>query len=308
MSKPLFTWLILTSLFFIYGERAVFAQTIPNTRTIEAQVTISASLGEPILKLWGYGLPDSKIELSGNAVYDTTYSRSDGYYEFTKAYLPNPTNFFYPELCLIQIDGAGRATPPTCIPPLPANSLSYDIGPIILPPTLSLEAGSVTVNEQVAASGITIPNSEVNIVIAEGENTNSLTGFSLVKEAKAYYIPDYTVKSDERGYFSFNMPSVNSDTWRVFAITRYSQSATSPKSNTLTFEVVSPVLVAIGNLWKFILSLLNLPILIFLEILTILILVTLLLTKKRKRKISPTTTNAVNEYQKYLMSRRRADF
>lgn len=267
-------------------------------------MTISASLGEPILRLWGYGPAGSRIELSGSSVTDFTYAGTDGYFEFSKAFLPNPTEFFYPELCLIGIDFAGLSTPPTCIPPLPANKFSYDVGPIILPPTLSLEAGVASTTTQTAASGVTMPNSEVKIVLAEGEKGHSLSGFSLVSEAKAYYIPNYTVKSDARGYFSFNMPSVSANKWRVFAITSYSQGSSSPKSNTLTFEVISPALTAIRNLWKFILSLLTLPALIFLEILIILIIIaSLLLSKRRRRRVSPNVSYNINEYQDYLRSK-----
>ncbi|MCX6704309.1 MAG: hypothetical protein NTZ07_02575 [Candidatus Woesebacteria bacterium] len=276
----------------------VSAQTLPNYATTSAQVTISASIGEPVLRLWGYGPSNSRVELSGYGVTDFTYAATDGYYEFSKAYLPSPKDLLYPELCLTGIDLTGRSTPPTCIPALPASLFSYDIGPVILPPTISLDAGSVTPATQTAASGITIPNSEVKIVLAEGDKPKTLAGFSLAREAKAYYIPDYTVKSDSRGYFSFNMPDTTPDKWRVFAITSYSPGATSPKSNTLTFEVTSPTITAIGNFWKLILSLLTLPILILLEILIILIIIAMLfLSKRDKIKVSPSISEPINIYR-----------
>jgi len=299
-----FVYLILGCLFLSGNGLPASAQTLPNLGTRRAQVTISASLGEPVLRLWGYGPANSRVELSGRGVADFAYSRTDGYYEFSKAFLPSPTDFLYPELCLTAVDQVGRATPPTCIPPLPANEFSYDIGPIILPPTLSLEAGSTTPDTQVAASGMTIPNSEVKIVLAEGDTGNPLAKLSIVTEVSAYYIPNYTVKSDSQGYFSFNMPATTSDKWRMFAVTNYSQVATSPKSNTLTFEVISPALAAIQKFWKLILSLLTLPVFIFLEILIILILIALLLMKRGKKKVSPNISNQINEYQNYLRSRK----
>jgi hypothetical protein len=268
-------------------------------------VTISASLGEPVLRLWGYGSSNSRVELDGRGVSDFTYSKVNGYFEFSKAFLPAPSDLLYPELCLTGIDLIGRATPPTCIPALPANRFSYDIGPIILPPTLSLESGVITPKTQTEASGMTIPDSEVKIVLAEGDGSRSLTNFSIVKTALAYYIPNYTVKSDSRGYFSFNMPDTTPDNWHVFAITTYSQGATSPKSNTLTFSVISPALAAIENIWKLILSLLTLPILIVLEILIILIIIAALILSKRHRiRVHPSISNPINEYQIYLRSRR----
>ena len=300
----LFVWSILSLVFLNNGELAVLAQIAPVSLTKQVQITISASLGEPVLRLWGYGSANSRIEMTGRGVADLTYSKADGYYEFSKSFLPAPTNFLYPELCLTAIDQNGRSTPPTCIPPLPANEFSYDIGPIILPPTLSLEAGITTPDTQVAASGITIPNSEVKIVLAEGDNGNPLSKLSLVSEVSAYYIPNYTVKSDPRGYFSFNMPAATSDKWHMFAITTYSQGGTSSKSNTLTFEVISPGAAALKNFWKLILSLLSLPALISFEILIILVLIALLLMKRRKKKIHPNNSNKIIEYQNFLATRR----
>ncbi|KKS95894.1 MAG: hypothetical protein UV71_C0002G0004 [Microgenomates group bacterium GW2011_GWC1_43_13] len=304
LAEIAFVYLILGCLFLSAGGLPASAQILPNLGTRRAQVTISASLGEPVLRLWGYGSANSRVELSGRGVADFAYSRSDGYYEFSKAFLPAPTDFLYPELCLTAIDQTGRATPPTCIPALPANEFSYDIGPIILPPTLSLEAGSTTPDTQVAASGMTIPNSEVKIVLAEGGTGNAITKLSIVTEVSAYYIPNYTVKSDSQGYFNFNMPATTSDKWRMFAITNYSQVATSPKSNTLTFEVISPALAAAQKFWKLILSLFTLPVLISFEILIILVLIALLLVKRGKKKVSPTISNKIDEYQAYLISKR----
>jgi hypothetical protein len=241
---------ILGLIFLADGAIPVFAQTVTNFPTSPARVTISVSLGEPVLRLWGYGPSNSRVELKGNNVEDFTYTRTDGYFEFSKAFLPPPIGLYYPELCLTGIDLIGRATPPTCIPSLPANKFNYDLGPVILPPTLSLEAGVVSPSTQTGVSGITIPNSEVKIVMAENKNKKGLSDFSLVTTAMAYYIPNYTVKSDSRGYFSFNMPNASPNTWRVFAITTYSQGATSPKSNTLTYKVISPIMAFIENFWK----------------------------------------------------------
>jgi hypothetical protein len=291
------TSLILASFFLLNSVSSAFALTPPNYLTTGAEVTISASLGEPVLKLWGYGAPNSRVEMNGNEVSDFTYSKSDGYYEFLRAFLPAPNDLYYPELCLTGIDREGRATSPTCIPALPSNQFSYDIGPVILPPTLSLESGTTTPMTQIEANGITIPNSEVKIILAEDKG-RSLVDFSIVKTAEAYYIPDYTVKSDNQGYFSFNMPDTSSDSWRVFAITNYSQGATSPKSNTLTFDVLSPTFIALESIWKFILSLLTLPGLIILEIVAILLIITIIfLTKRGKKKLPPNTTEPLGQYQ-----------
>jgi len=174
-----------------------------------------------------------------------------------------------------------------------------------LPPTISLTEGSVVSSSQAGASGITIPNSEVKIILAEDKASQNLAYFSIVQPAKAYYIPDYTVKSDDQGYFSFNMPEGTPNNWNVFAITNYSQGALSPKSNTLKFEVVSPTTALIENIWAFLLSLLTLPILIIFEIAIILLIIAaMFLAKSRRKKVSPNITDPVKEYQNYLKSKR----
>lgn len=277
---------------------SVLALSTPNYLTTGAQVIISASLGQPVLKLWGYGSPSSRVELSGSGVSDFTYSRADGYYEFIKAFLPTPTNLFYPELCLTQIDTQGRATPPTCIPALPSNEFSYDIGPVIMPPTISLEAGSTAPMSQIAANGMTIPNSDVKIILAESDKPSGLAFLNIVGVAKAYYIPNYTVKSDNLGFFSFNMPDTTPDTWHVFALTNYSQGATSPKSNTLTFNVLSPTIIFLESIWKLLLNLLTLPGIIILEIVVILLIITaIFLTRRSKKRNARNTTEQVGQYQ-----------
>jgi hypothetical protein len=298
------TCFVLLCLPKLNGDMTVSAQTLPKYLTKGAQVTISASLGEPVLRLWGYGPANSTIELSGDRVSDFTYSTGSGYFEFKKTFLPTDTGLYYPELCLTAIDQIGRATPPTCIPALPTNEYSYDIGPVILPPTISLSAGVVAASTQTEASGTTIPNSDVNIILAEGDTSN-IAKLSIVRTAYAFFVPNLTVKSDSHGNFSFNMPGTFPDNWRVFAITDYSQGATSPKSNTLKFEVVSVVTIALKNIWKWILSLLTLPVFIIFEILVILLIITAtFLHKKGKRKVYLNVPNPVREYQDYLNQRK----
>lgn len=281
----------------------VSAQNLPPSVTKGAQVIISASLGNPILKLWGYGAPGAKINLTGQGVSDFTYTGSDGYFEFPDAFLPASTNLLYPELCLTEIDTFGRATPPTCIPALPAIEISYDIGPVIIPPTLSLDTGSITPSSQAKAEGVTIPNSTVKIILAE-EKAGGLAAFTIVRPAMAYYIPNYTVKSDGDGNFSFNMPGATPDTWHVFALTDFSQGATSPKSNTLKFEVISPTAALIANFWASLLSLLTLPSVIILEIVVILLIIAaIFLSKRKKKKLSPNISDPIKEYQSFLNSK-----
>jgi hypothetical protein len=309
------TWFILSHVFLFNSHFPISDKILADSLTTEAQVTISASLGQPILKLWGYGPPGSRVEIEGDEVDDFTYTESNGYFEFENAFLPSPSDSLYPELCLTAIDPAGRATPPTCIPGIPAADYSYNIGPVILPPTLSLNKGTVTPGSQSGAEGTTIPNSQVKIILAEDSDSEQASGFNLVETAKAYYIPNYTVQSDAQGNFSFNMPDASPNNWHIFAITNYSQGALSPKSNTLKFEVISPISMAMKNIKTIVLSMITLPDLIAAEILFVLLIIgIILLPKNEKRKVHPNITNGVNVssrdestalrvYQNYLKSK-----
>ncbi len=139
------------------------------------------------------------------------------------------------------------------------------------------------------------------------DNSRTLSALTIVKPALAYYIPDYTVKSDNHGNFSFNVPNTKSTNWRIFAVTDYSQGATSPKSNTLKLEIVSSTSMFLKNVWEMLLSLLTLPTMIILEIVVILLIITAAyLNKKRTKtkKMYLNDNNPINEYLNYLRSRR----
>ena len=99
-------------------------------------VKISASIGENRVSIFGYTAPKVRVELSSQNVFDVTFSNDEGYYLFDKTLLPkNPG-----ELCLSSLDDSGRRSVPTCIPAPPATNYHTDIGPIILPPTITLDS------------------------------------------------------------------------------------------------------------------------------------------------------------------------
>lgn len=254
---------------------------------VSPSVIVSVTIGVPKMALWGYGPPGSVLELSGVGVEQTTQSNETGYYLFDLVYVPAES---FPELCVTAIDQNQRVTPPTCIPELPIGNYFYDIGPVILPPTLSLTHFSPAGN-QIAAEGQTIPNSTVEIKLGRPSEQSKVLGLGVVGKVLAYYIPSYTVISDAGGNFSFNMPE-KSTTWRVFAITDYQGVAKSPKSNTLVLEVLTTVASIWQKILAFIKALLVWPRILILEtiIIIILILILLLVIRKKKKKAKKSTT------------------
>jgi len=201
---------------------------------ISYEVKLSASIGEPKLTLFGYSSPHSLVQLQGERVDEQVIADNKGYFFFDKIFLPLP-NPQYPELCLTAIDTQSRISFPNCLARLPVGDYNISIGPVLLAPTISLQKGIFTSEEQIKAEGLTIPNAEVNIFLANDQAKSNL--FSFVKPAYAYNLPAYKVTSDQNGYFEFNLPNKKESNWKMFAGANFLNSPT-PKSNTLSFKII----------------------------------------------------------------------
>lgn len=219
--------------------------------TDTADVNISASIGENEVTIFGYTSPNSLVELDGGQsqsplsqkkifikivqaadvrIYAKTYSNDIGYFEFNKLVLPkNPS-----ELCLISADSSGRQTTPICTPPPPATNYHTDIGPIILPPTISLEQEKINPNSTVISSGQSIPNAPL-IVFFYKVNDGAK---SFPKGVLAYSLPPIKTTTDENGNYSLNLPTAYSSNYRLYTSVKYDGS-NSPKSNTLLYFMPS---------------------------------------------------------------------
>ena len=121
-----------------------------------AQVSISASIGDNRITIFGYTSPHSRVELSSPRVFAVTYSDDTGYWLFDKVLLPkNPL-----DLCLNSTDENGRYTAPVCIPAPPPTNYPHRHWPNFLP-TISLDRDQINPYETVVTSGRSIPNSQV---------------------------------------------------------------------------------------------------------------------------------------------------
>ena len=233
-------------LYTLYSPNQVVA-TAENPQSY--QITVSATIGESRLTLFGWTSPQSLVELQGQRVSESVIANDQGYFFFDRILLPAPRSPrsasgvgevepTYPELCLSSIDSLSRVSFPTCLPPLPLGSFDISIGPVLLPPILSLSKGNFLPNEQAIAQGLTIPNSEVTIFLAN--NLTPSLRFSFIPSVYAYFIPRYQIKADANGHFEFNLPAgppAGGASWRVFATATH-LGLPSPKSNTLTFRIL----------------------------------------------------------------------
>jgi len=235
--------LIMWFLFFlfflasnIYHPTSMFALE-QTTNTV-----VTASVDQNRVTIYGYTSPNSKVELSNPQVYAQTYSDDTGYFIFDKTLLPKGN---ISDLCLTSTDNNSRQTTPVCFPAPPATNYHTDIGPILLPPTISLEESNINPDSTVLTSGQAIPNSQVNINFYKVNDTAqafslfpNLTAFIKPKEALAYSLPSVTATTDSQGNFSLNLPTAYASDYRLYATTKFNNNY-SPKSNTLLYILPS---------------------------------------------------------------------
>jgi hypothetical protein len=198
--------------------------------TDTASVHINAAINLNEINLNGYTSPKSKVELNSIGVYAVTFSDSLGYFEFKNIILPKN----YSDLCVNSIDDSNRYSNPVCIPPPPHTNYFTEIGPVILPPTLTINNSSIKPNSTVISSGQAIPNSEIQLYFYK-VNDNAK---SFPKSVHAYSLPVFSTKSDESGNFSVNLPTAYSSNYRLYASTEFKENF-SPKSNTLIYALPS---------------------------------------------------------------------
>ena len=194
--------------------------------TASKSVTVSASIGDNRVTIFGYTSPRTRVELSSRKVFAITYSDNTGYFVFDKTLLPkNPS-----ELCLTAIEDCGRNSSPVCIPAPPASNYHTDIGPIILPPTIAIDSEHVVADSTTIASGQSIPNSDIEIHLYQVSDRS----VPFVKTAEAFGLPIFNTKTDKDGNYSFNVPTSYQSNYRLYSTVKYFEDF-SPKSNTLTY-------------------------------------------------------------------------
>lgn len=220
-------WLLFLLLFLIFPNPTLAVDFEQNSSTI-----ITAAVGENRVTIYGYTSPNSKVELSNSEVYSLTYSNDTGYFNFDKILLPKET---LSDLCLNSTDNNSRQSTPVCFSPPPETNYHTDIGPILLPPTISLEKSDIDPNSTVVTSGQAIPNSQVNINFYKVNDSAQAFG---VKQVYAYSLPSVTATTDEFGNFSLNLPTAYASDYRLYATAKFNDNY-SPKSNTLIYILPS---------------------------------------------------------------------
>ena len=273
----------------------------------QEEVKVSARVGGPYLltKLSGWTSPFAEVTFESRGMATKkTLADETGSFLFESISLPEKPQ----EICLISQDVNQLTSFPLCLPPPPSNQ-NFEIKDVLLSPTLSLDSEEIIKGKTAKASGMTFPNSQIDIYFfIEQKNfipapishlAKSLNFFS-PPFAKAANFPLYQTKSNSNGYFEFSLPTANLSKNRLFVSAVFPtnllanqtplKETRSPKSNTLFFQVVGiwGILKAFFlQLWLSLsLTRLNWKNPLFIILLEIIILLTLLISIKRHRKIS----------------------
>jgi hypothetical protein len=220
-------YLYLSLLISIYLYLSQFiSNNIAGAKTTSYEATISAFIGEYRFTLYGYTSPKALVTFQGLGIFDQTYADETGYFEFKNRFSP----FSPREACLTAQDQLGRLTNPVCLPPFPVN-YNVTIGPVLMPPTLSLDKSDYWVGDEVILSGQSIPESNISLSTFTDENKK------LISQVYAFSLPKLETKTDKKGNFSIALPSSSAKKIRLFAQTKF-QNENSPKSVNLTFKIL----------------------------------------------------------------------
>jgi len=262
--------LIPLQLGFLYLKNPLESSgTVAGIKSQSADIINFAFIGEHRFSLFGYTSPYALVTFEGMGIFDTTTANNKGYFEFNNRFSP----FSKREACLTAKDQLGRLSAPACLPPFPVN-YNVSIGPVIMPPTVSLDKKDYFMGDQVMLSGQAVPNTDIKLsVFGQDKDSHGLIAdfHGLVRPVEAFTFPELTAKSDDKGNFSVNLPSSTPNKFRLFGQTDFKKSI-SANSVKLSLDIL-PVWMIVVKFFLFLFSLIRprlLEIIIILEILYIL--------------------------------------
>lgn len=195
-----------------------------------SSVQISASIPDDYITLTGFSSSNAKIELESPTAYSQTYSDQSGFFKFDHVLLPKNAN----NLCLTSTDANLRKSTPLCLPPLAPSKYINIIGPVLLPPTITLDTAKVDAYSTAFISGECIPNSLVSIHLYQTKDNAHL----IAKPVEAFSFPSLTTQCDQNSNYSFSIPTTYASDYRLYSSVNF-QDNFSPKSNTLTYRLPS---------------------------------------------------------------------
>lgn len=186
-------------------------------QAITRSTRVSAFIGEFRFTLNGYTSPHARVVLEGQGIYDETYADENGRFVFYNRFSPLSSR----EACLTAHDTDGRSSVPLCLPPFSVLK-NVTIGPILLPPTVSVNQDIYLAHDYGILSGKAAPESQVTI--------------DMYADTQAQKI-NLLAKADTDGNYSVTLPTEQEKTMRLYSINEY-KDLVSAKSNTLTMFIL----------------------------------------------------------------------
>lgn len=203
---------------------------------VDGALTVSATVGAPLpseankrFAIFGNTSPNATVNIQ-SPIYGETKADAQGNYEFKYLFL----TLFREDLCLVAHDTDNRSTPPLCIPP-PTAEEDKRVGPIILPPSTSISAGSAYIGDTVTLTGQTIPNADVKLSLFTDDSKKSRK-LAIIPEVYAYTIPQLSLTSNKKGEYSITLPTASSQFLRMFTRALFEGNST-PKGLTLVLDI-----------------------------------------------------------------------
>lgn len=237
-------------LLYLYGKNEN-SGTVAGAQANQPKAIInSLFIGEFRFTLFGYTSPYAEVSLIGQGISDQTTANSTGYFEFENRFSP----FSSHEACLSSKDQFGRISTPTCLPPFPTLT-NVNIGPVIIPPTISLDKPGYYVGDEVVLTGQTIPEEDINLAVFTEPQNPFLAGLNPIKSVEAYSLPRLNSKSDDKGNFSISLPSSQAQNYRLFTQVNFEDSL-SPNSLALKVKIL-PIWMIIFRFFGFIWNILR---------------------------------------------------
>ena len=183
--------------------------------------------------LFGYTCPGCDVSTQNPGLYrKTTADATTGKFEFVSAF---PSTLIE-DICLVAQDKLNRVTMPVCIPP-PSQQDNVSIGPIIMPPTVSINNNNFYTGDRIIVSGQTVPSTDIKLSFFTDESkTSFMAHLNPIRETYAATLPKQDIKVDSKGNFTMNLPFEDPQYYRTFAQTVY-EKAFSQKSVTLNFDI-----------------------------------------------------------------------
>ena len=220
--------------YFFKNLKSESQNNISGIKTTADTSLVSATIGEHRFTLFGYTSPFAVVTFSGLGIFDQTTADENGYFIFKNRFSP----FSPREACLTVQDQFGRLTSPLCLPPFPVD-YNVEIGPVIMPPTLSLNKNEYWVGDEVVLTGQSIPNSQIDLSFFPQKKLSPSIAFfakifSSVLAESPNQLQGYT---DEKGNFSINLSLSQAQKIKLFTRVNFEEKS-SPESRKLTVNIL----------------------------------------------------------------------